>query len=72
MSVTIEIFLIWTNVTRTDVAWIIVKLIFGNKRRIRILLGVGASTQHIAGKKGRAAPEGQLVLDDAVLRFWIS
>ena len=42
----------------------------GNKRRLRILLGVVASTQHIADQIGLAGPEGQLV--DALLSFWIS
>ena len=41
----------------------------GNKNRIRVLLGVVASTQHIAEQVGRAGPEGQLVLDDVLLCF---
>ena len=41
------------------------------KRRIRILLGVVASIQHILGQIGQASPEGQLVLGDALLCFWI-
>ena len=41
----------------------------GSRRRIRILLGVVVSIQHISEQIGQAGPEGQLVLGDAVLCF---
>ena len=43
-----------------------------NKRRIRILFGVVASTQPIAEQIARAGPEGHLVLGDALLCFFRS
>ena len=37
-----------------------------NKRRIRILFGVNASTQHFAEQIGLVGQEGQVVLGNAV------